>query len=307
MAIAPTRKYRVCEMPPWPHRWGWPYLYNRIVERFHDPNAPDLFTTSLEHDLHVIAALPAGQQFVAITHHPWAIPRDRLPRQWQPAPTAHEVINLPHYRHVEQRCRCLLTLSAPVRDQLRTKTTARVESLHLAIPRLTKRFDPAAFLAAPRKRLAQIGSWLRNFQAFLDVKIPTDWYKAWVFNENTSFAKEIAGELNTTGVDLVDTLSLVDYDRYLTSSVVFTNFYATAANNLITECIISCTPVIVNRLPEVVDYLGRDYPLFYDTLDEAETLMTSDAIVAGHHYLANLDKTNHDPNTFLKRLTEFIG
>ena len=53
-----------------------------------------------------------------------------------------------------------------------------------------------------------------------------------------------------------------EYDALLSSSVVLCLMYATAANNVVVECIARGTPLLINPLPAVVEYLGPDYPLY---------------------------------------------
>ena len=60
----------------------------------------------------------------------------------------------------------------------------------------------------------------------------------------------------------------------LSSSVVLCLLYATAANNVVIECIARATPILVNPLAAVVEYLGPDYPLYACDEDEAALLLS---------------------------------
>jgi hypothetical protein len=73
--------------------------------------------------------------------------------------------------------------------------------------------------------------------------------------------------------------------------VVFIELIAAVANNTIVECIARNTPVVVNRLAGPVDYLGGDYPLFFNDLCEVEGLLTEERILAAHKHLKNVDKS----------------
>ena len=73
-------------------------------------------------------------------------------------------------------------------------------------------------------------------------------------------------------------------------NIVFVDFFDAAANNTVLECIIRNTPIIVNKLEGVVDYLGEDYPLYFTNLDDVpEMLSNIDKIISAHQYLLNLD------------------
>jgi len=80
------------------------------------------------------------------------------------------------------------------------------------------------------------------------------------------------------------------YDRLLSENVIFLEFFSTAANNAVVVCIARNTPLVVNRLPPLEEYLGKDYPLFFDRIEEAAGLFAVDKILAGHAYLKGLDK-----------------
>jgi hypothetical protein len=49
--------------------------------------------------------------------------------------------------------------------------------------------------------------------------------------------------------------------------------------------------MIVKRLPAVVEYLGQDYPLYYETYAEAESKIADrDLLHKGYKYLKAMDK-----------------
>lgn len=76
----------------------------------------------------------------------------------------------------------------------------------------------------------------------------------------------------------------------LSENVVFLSLIASVANNTIVECIARNTPLVVNRLPGPVSYLGADYPLFYENLDEVPELLTYEKILSAHNYLRVVNK-----------------
>lgn len=104
-------------------------------------------------------------------------------------------------------------------------------------------------------------------------------------------------------VKRVKTLGMVDNDEYddlLSRNVVFLNLVECSAANTIIECIIRDTPIILNRLPAVVEYLGEDYPLYYDKIDEIGDLLQDDKIREAHHYLSTRDKSTLSIDNFLQ-------
>ena len=59
-----------------------------------------------------------------------------------------------------------------------------------------------------------------------------------------------------------------DYDRTLLTSVVVVPLLGGTANNAVLESISSNVPAFVSRLPSTEEYLGKEYPMFFDSLDE---------------------------------------
>ena len=56
------------------------------------------------------------------------------------------------------------------------------------------------------------------------------------------------------------------------------------------ECLRSLTPLLVNPLPAVVEYLGADYPFYFHTLEQAAAkALDLDLIRATNRYLQDCD------------------
>jgi hypothetical protein len=90
------------------------------------------------------------------------------------------------------------------------------------------------------------------------------------------------------------------YDELLTQNIVFIWLYDAAAVNTIIECMVRNTPIIVNRLPATVEYLGAGYPLFCDDLGHAAALATDvNKIKAAYEYLVAKDKSFLNVDSFV--------
>lgn len=73
---------------------------------------------------------------------------------------------------------------------------------------------------------------------------------------------------------------------------MFLNLVDCSAANTITECIVRNVPIIVNNLPPVVEYLGKDYPLYYSCYREAADKATDPELIEkAYNYLKNMDKS----------------
>lgn len=112
---------------------------------------------------------------------------------------------------------------------------------------------------------------------------------------------------NDRSVQVIDKLNNNDYDVCLANNIVFLNLVNMSACNTLIECVVRCTPIIINRLPAAEEILGSKYPLFYDNMAEASSLVTNiDKIKAGYKYLKHLDKTELKLETFLTGLHNIL-
>jgi hypothetical protein len=116
-------------------------------------------------------------------------------------------------------------------------------------------------------------------------------------------------------VKVIERLSNEDYDDLLTENIVFLNLVDAAAVNTIIECIIRNTPIIVNRIPAVVEMLGENYPLYYGDVignthnmnqEIIELLLDTRQLKSAHKYLSHMDKTKYTVNYFINDVSTFI-
>lgn len=82
------------------------------------------------------------------------------------------------------------------------------------------------------------------------------WYRSSIFlSINTSFTKLDLNDLN---------LDIQEYSTYLSEGIMFLNLYDVNGCNTLIECIYTKTPLIINKLPTLIEYLGEDYPFWWD-------------------------------------------
>lgn len=104
-------------------------------------------------------------------------------------------------------------------------------------------------------------------------------------------------------VTIISSIEDPDYDILLSKNIIFIKLIDASACNTIIECIVRNTPIIINKLPAVIEYLGPDYPLYYETLNDAAQLAEcKEKILLAHEYLKCKDKTSLRIETFLKNV-----
>jgi hypothetical protein len=195
-------------------------------------------------------------------------------------------------------CRGIYTLSKYHAKYLSKKLKIQVDHLVHPTQYPDKQWNPD-ILTIGRFKVVQVGWWLRKLHGIF--MLPTGNYEkvflsknkveksaARIFSIESDYLKSL-GEFNDymyDGTTTVDFLSNEEYDELLANCVIFLDLYDASANNAVVEAIARTTPVLVNRIEPVVEYLGEDYPLFYSTYGEAvDMLHDRDRIWEAHDYL----------------------
>ena len=182
-----------------------------------------------------------------------------------------------------------------------------------------KKFKYNNFIENNNKKIIQIGWWLRKLHAIfllpnvkgyrkyalgITDKTPKDMLikeNKYEFKNNITFIK---GD-----VTLLERVSDEEYDKLLSENIVFIDLYDSSANNLVIECIARNTPILINRVGGVEEYLGEEYPFYYSTYKEAKLkLKNYDLIKKTTNYLRTNKKINDqiEFNTFYNGLVEIF-
>lgn len=119
-----------------------------------------------------------------------------------------------------------------------------------------------------------VGVHCRNVNFFLNTarrRKNKDKYQMLVAR-NEDYEMNVAS-CKQSGVEVVKRLDSTAYQEVLASSVIFINLIDAAANNTILECIARGTPILINAVGGVKEYVGNDYPLLYSDMSHAQHLI----------------------------------
>ena len=95
--------------------------------------------------------------------------------------------------------------------------------------------------------------------------------------------------------------------KYRILFILFIFLIDASAVNTIIEAIVRNTPILVNRIDPVVEYLGFDYPFYYDTMEEAtEKLNNINCIKKTYEYLKKKDKSFLSIENFVQQIKQHI-
>ena len=286
------------------HRSGWSYVVNAIQDRIKSSENSMYLDTFIERSFVWGGNAKTNvytKEWAGILHNP-----RNIPNWFQSEQSLVKILKNKNFIISLMKCKMLITLSDYNTDFLENhpiikKFNIPVKTLYHPTQIPDVRFDFDKFQQNDNKLILQIGWWLRKLHAiYLLPKI--EGYKKVAIGlkdktQQKMFQRERQYALNSKlirfdpkSVELMDRVSDEVYDRLLSENIVFINLYDSSANNLVIECIARATPILINIKGGVVDYLGKDYPFYYDTYDEAnEKLQNMDLIKETHEYLKRSD------------------
>ena len=198
-------------------------------------------------------------------------------------------------------CKGLFTLSDYHKTHLEQLTSIPVNTLYYPTIFPKQKWSWEAFSRNPDKKIVQIGWWLRKLNAIYELPA-TSYRKVFLRVMNNDYFRTLVGterqlhrkagifnDAMIETVDIIDYLSNADYDRLMSQNLMFADLYDTSANTAVVECIARCTPILINRLKALVEYLGPDYPLFYDSYEQAACMARDLPLIKQtHEYLCDL-------------------
>jgi len=258
--------------------------------------------------------IPYCEPWVGFIHHPPNIPN------WASI-AKHRIQGLnkiPEWSKSLENCLGLFALTDYLAEWVRNEWKIDCDVLRYAALMPDNLFSFEKYESQDIKIVTMIGFWLRRYSSFrmLEAKGHRKVRPLLVDDPNSRgmdhirvYEKEEAASVSWPArdleeVEIITRLSNSDYDDLLSKSVVFLDLLDASAATTIIECIARCTPLLINPLPGVKEYLGEDYPLYFESLEEASRkLQDSNAVLAAHkHMTANPIRERLQPQRFLDEL-----
>ncbi len=244
-------------------------------------------------------AAPHREPWAGVFHKPYGWPPWLGPQNNTNTP--ERLIGSSLFRESLLNLRLAIVFSRRLGDWLARKLPVPVTVASLPTEFPTRQFSAAEYIGQSSRMVIQIGYTLRNLRAIHQLPAPAGFVKARIRIRNPSADRAEQQVLRYWGgradrpevgeVIEFERLSDADYDELLCKSVVFLELFDSSANNTIVECIVRNSPVVVNRLPALEEYLGAGYPLFYDRFEDAPNLLDDRKVLEGHRYLQSIDKS----------------
>jgi hypothetical protein len=146
-------------------------------------------------------------------------------------------------------------------------------------------------------KLIAIGWSFRRLTSIYQIGQVTSYQRAWLIGKQIhrvmsllraeSKYERIA--LVLSSVQLIYDLAIDEYDSLLSQNIAFIDVYDASANNAVVECIVRRTPLVARRHPALEEYLGDEYPLFYDHLHQVtDGFLSITRIQAAYDHLSSI-------------------
>lgn len=222
------------------------------------------------------------KSWIGFIHHPTTGPNNSL-----------DLFQKEQFKASLPKCKALIVLSEDLKSKLQPLTSVPIFALTHPTEsvRTHQKFSILKFRLNTGHKLVHLGSWLRDVSDFVDAKI----------NIPKGIVNGPLNHFSDKGFGL-GCLANDNFDDLLTCNPVGIHLTDASAVNTVLECIARDTPIFINKLPSIVEYLGPDYPLYVDTIDNLH--ITEYKLEKGRRYLQNMDKTKFEFETFRK---DFIG
>lgn len=193
-------------------------------------------------------------------------------------------------------CKRLFVFSEEHVQNVRGKLTLPLQVVRRPLPYVNQTWSWERFKNNPTKKVIQVGWWLQRLHAIH--ALPVNMEKLWIRKPNPEMeevlqleekhlrARFIIFDHSIETVRTLEDLTLNLYETLLCENVAFVHFYDAKNLDLVTQCIARRTPLLVNPLPAVREYLGDAYPLYYYSyFDAASKSDNFDLLLKAHVYL----------------------
>lgn len=292
-----NKKLYITNQNRWKHHHsGWGYVIDNLHDQLHNEYGTK-FIDSLDDYFNNEVSDIINEPWIGVLHMPIALP-EHVKQEYPLINSVSDFIKSYLWHMNKSTCRGLITLSIENKTYLENTINKKFQILNCVHP-----IKPSNIVFNIEKyfqdrKLASVGHWLRNFDTFFNIGYKHKKVLLKPFEDMHS-------KNPPSDVKVIDRMSNHDYDNLLASSVVFLNLYGASANNTIIECIVRNTPIVVNRLPAIEEYLGHDYPLFYDNIDHANVIINNDdLLIDGFKYLTNYSKEKFSVDNFISTLVK---
>ncbi len=283
------RKVKVVYYSGWHHhRYSWDKILYRLEESLGDVNGTLLIGAVEQY-------FNAGQridcEWIGFIHWCPDIPKyvDILYGQG-PYDLSDFLLNQ-DFLSCMKTCKGIFVFSEHLKHWLQERLDVPVESVLYPADEAARKFSFDAYRSNTKPMIIMIGHWLRVFRSIFELPTAT-LEKVWLRGDTKLVWEkciEVAGGFTPVGKTTVpDYVSNDEFDNLLSQNLGFLHLYKSSANNAVVDCLARHTPLLVNRIDSVAEYLGSSYPFYFISLEEAAYKAENlDFVYETYQYLKN--------------------
>lgn len=220
-------------------------------------------------------------------------------------------------------CKAFIVLSDYIKEYLTEKLNnicnVNIVSLKHPVSDDIKHFNIQRFYQNNQKKVILLGQQMRKISSIYLLK--TNRKKWWMYghpdvelmhDRRNNELKMLNQKPNVDNVEMVKINNNAEYDKIISENIILMDFIDASANNAILECISGNIPFFTKRLPAIEEYLGKDYPMYFEELSDIEDIINNDSklkeiYTQTNSYLLKLDKTEFHYSFFCKKLLELVN
>jgi hypothetical protein len=278
------------------HCYGWDYLIHKLSKILPQSEAGIVIDDFVESFFWDASKKPHLSPWIGISHFTPTAPEHLHTK------TLNDLLQLPKFTESLPHCKLIIVLSSNTKKFFQDRINIPINIVHHP-KELPVRFALDSYLKFPM--LFHAGFYLRNFAKYyeLNTKIARSFHISILRH-----IKHLQSDLEFYNIPMNEFRKRIHvYDRFLsdeeylallTNQISFCWLYDSSANNSILESIASRSPIVVNRLPATVEYLGDNYPLYYENIryDPNERLLDRKLLSETIDYLEHRSHLFHVDN-----------
>ncbi len=238
-------------------------------------------------------------EWIGICHVPFELP-DWLVKTKAYIPYAKWLTSNEVLRAAKTNCKSLIAFSKDHSEKIQSKTGINTNVIKIPNYEISEKWSWEAFESKSERKIVQVGWWLMRMNA-IHIFPDSLYKKIWIHksdkNADDAFAVEREYLKNRNlffnymdeSVTVYNHLTAKEYAEIMCSNIAFIHYYDVSAPDFVLECIARHTPILVNPLPAVREYLGDEYPFYYYFYNDAVAKAENKKLVkSAHEYLSQL-------------------
>lgn len=278
------------------------------------------FMTCFDTELYTLK-YPLKKPWVGFIH----TPQGPIPKWWGKAAKSifqpnESLFQSKAWDQSKNTCKGLITFSKDHAEKLNNLTEINTKSVLFPLPVSDIKWSPQAFKVNTKTKIIQWGWWLRRIHAIhmlwksplqrVFIKNSDETAQSIFDAERDELIKQnLFFDFMEKGLTTVNDICPDDRFEILQGNIAFAYYYATSAPGAVLECIATHTPILVNPLPTIIEYLGENYPFYYYSYDDAiEKAQNPELVLESYEYLRNHSgKSEFNPDYFKQEIKTFYS